>query len=141
MAEQSDYSYLKLKHADDFVYLNQGQAPEIDGVDDAREFASTIDAFNMLGFSAKEQRDIFLILAGILHLGNVEFEQGSGRSDSESSAIPATDASLAVMADLLDIEEDQIRKWLCHRKIITARETFIKPMNMADVRPLFHYNS
>ena len=52
------------------------------------------------------------------------------------SAIPATDASLAVMASLLDIEEEQIRKWLCHRKIITARETFIKPMNMANVR---HY--
>ena len=64
--------------------------------------------------------------------GNVEFEQGSGRSDSESSAIPSTDASLATMASLLNIEEDQIRKWLCHRKIITARETFVKPMKMAD---------
>ena len=67
-----------------------------------------------------------------LHAGNVEFEQGSGRSDSESSAIPSTDASLATMASLLNIEEDQIRKWLCHRKIITARETFVKPMKMAD---------
>ena len=62
----------------------------------------------------------------------MEFEQGSGRSDSESSAIPSTDASLATMASLLNIEEDQIRKWLCHRKIITARETFVKPMKMAD---------
>ena len=36
------------------------------------------------------------------------------------------------MASLLNIEEDQIRKWLCYRKIITARETFVKPMKMAD---------
>ena len=133
MADSSSFSYLHLKHPDEFVYLNQGQSPEIDGVDDAKEFQSTIDAFNLLGFSAKEQKNIFLILAGILHLGNVEFEQGSGRSDSESSAVPATDQSLEVMAKLLEIEEDQIRKWLCHRKIVTARETFTKPMNMADV--------
>lgn len=32
------------------------------------------------------------------------------------------------MASLLQIEEEQIRKWLCNRKIVTARETYTKPM-------------
>ena len=27
------------------------------------------------------------------------------------------------------IDEEGIRKWLCHRQIITARETFTKPMS------------
>lgn len=51
-----------------------------------------------------------------------------GRGDSESSAISAEDQSLHTMASLLQIEEEQIRKWLCNRKIVTARETYTKPM-------------
>ena len=36
------------------------------------------------------------------------------------------------MAKVLEIEADQIRTWLCHRKIITGRETFEKPMNREE---------
>ena len=38
------------------------------------------------------------------------------------------------MASLLEIDEEGIRKWLCYRQIITARETFTKPMNTEAVR-------
>ncbi len=37
------------------------------------------------------------------------------------------------MASLLQIEEKQIKKWLCHRKIVTAREIYTKPMNAEAV--------
>lgn len=132
--DSKDYGSFKLKSPDEFFYLNQGAAPEIYGVDDSKEFQSTIDAFNLLGFSEKEQWNIFTILAGILHLGNVPFERGgSGRSDSESCVIPSDDLSLSIFAELLEIEEEQIKKWLCHRKIVTARETFTKPMDAGSV--------
>ena len=68
--------------------LNQGQSPEIDGVDDAKELGATIDAFNMLGFSAKEQKNIFLILAGILHLGQSFWTPSSLPSRTNLAQIP-----------------------------------------------------
>ena len=69
-----------------------------------------------------------------MHLGNVEFQAGGKtRSDSESSIISEEDAAIKTMASLLEIDEAGIRKWLCYRQIITARETFVKPMNTEAV--------
>lgn len=126
---------MRLEEPDAFFYLNQGENPDIDGVDDLAEFNATAEAFKMLGFSDADQRNVFQILSGILHLGNVEIEPGSsGRADSESSVIESGDAGLRAMAALLQIEEAQMRQWLCHRKIVTSRETYTKPMNQEDVR-------
>ena len=126
--EISELKNLYLGSPDDFYYTCQGEAPEIDGVDDTKEFKATQSAFKLLGFKNNEQQNIYKILAGILHLGNVVFEAGTGKMDSESCAIPSTDQSLKNFAELLEIEEDQIRKWLCNRKIVTGRETYTKPI-------------
>jgi len=40
----------------------------ISGVDDVKEFRSTQEAFKLLGFTAKEQGNIYKILAGILQV-------------------------------------------------------------------------
>ncbi len=36
-------------HADTFLYTNGGEAPVIDGVDDAEDLNATREAFTMLG--------------------------------------------------------------------------------------------
>jgi len=120
---------MHLDEPDAFHYLNQGEAPEIDGVDDLKELHDTVEAFRLLGFPDKEQRAVFRILSGVLQLGNVEISPAGGKGDSEASAVEAGNAGLKLMADLLEIEEDQMRKWLCNRKIVTTRETYTKPMN------------
>ena len=111
-----------------------GEDPDIDGVDDLKEFKATQDAFKLLGFSSKEQQNIYKIMAGILHLGNVHFDAGSGKMDSESCSIPSSDESLNHFAELFEIEEDQIRSWLCNRKIVTARESYVKPVGAEAVK-------
>jgi phage antirepressor YoqD-like protein len=35
----------------------------------------------------------------------------------------------------LQIKEEQMRKWLCNRKIVTARESYDTPMNAKAVSP------
>merc|ERR550539_1802848 len=73
-----------LGSCDDFLYTNQGESPEVDNVDDQEEFEKTLESLKLLGFSDEDSRNIFRILASILHLGNVKIE-ASGRGDSEKS--------------------------------------------------------
>merc|ERR1719361_2085237 len=54
--------------------------------------------------------------------------------DSESCSIPSSDESLNHFAELFEIEEDQIRSWLCNRKIVTARESYTKPIGAESAK-------
>jgi len=38
-----------------------------------------------------------------------------------------------VMSELLGIDTEQIRFWLCNRKIVTANETVTKPLTSSQV--------
>nr|XP_045614507.1 unconventional myosin-Va-like isoform X4 [Procambarus clarkii] len=115
-------------HQDNFHYLNQGHSPHIGGVDDAADFQETCRAFSLLGISEATQEQLFRILAGILHLGNVTFEEDVG----ESSTIDNGDKSLHIAAELLGIPLEDIRMWLCNRKIVGGREVFTKPMTYTE---------
>lgn len=84
--------HLHLGHQNKFHYLNQGNNPFIDGVDDLVCFDETITALTMLGFSSKQQDDMLRILAAIIHLGNVNIgncdnQTLNNESDTETSYI------------------------------------------------------
>uniref|UniRef100_A0A8C3KY85 Myosin VA n=1 Tax=Chrysolophus pictus TaxID=9089 RepID=A0A8C3KY85_CHRPC len=78
-----------------------------------------------LRISDSYQMGIFRILAGILHLGNVEFAS----RDSDSCAIPPKHDPLTIFCDLMGVEYEEMAHWLCHRKLATATETYIKPVS------------
>uniref|UniRef100_A0A8C4JX91 Myosin VA n=1 Tax=Dromaius novaehollandiae TaxID=8790 RepID=A0A8C4JX91_DRONO len=77
------------------------------------------------GISDSYQMGIFRILAGILHLGNVEFAS----RDADSCTIPPKHEPLAIFCDLMGVEYEEMAHWLCHRKLATATETYIKPIS------------
>ncbi|XP_017766826.1 PREDICTED: unconventional myosin-Va isoform X4 [Eufriesea mexicana] len=134
-AAASRLRHLHLGHQNMFHYLNQGNDPLIDGVDDLVCFDETINALTMLGFSSKQQDDMLRILAAIMHLGNVnignsDHQASSNENDTENSYIHSSDKHLLMMCELLGIDVNAMRKWLCHRKIVSMREVFLKPMNV-----------
>uniref|UniRef100_A0A8D2CNZ4 Myosin VA n=1 Tax=Sciurus vulgaris TaxID=55149 RepID=A0A8D2CNZ4_SCIVU len=71
------------------------------------------------------QMGIFRILAGILHLGNVGFTS----RDSDSCTIPPKHEPLSIFCDLMGVDYEEMCHWLCHRKLATATETYIKPIS------------
>lgn len=53
------------------------------------------------------------------------------------------DFHLKTLTELLDLDIQELMKWLCHRRIISMRETFDKDMNMNEVSFYFlleHYS-
>ncbi|XP_022802810.1 unconventional myosin-Va-like isoform X2 [Stylophora pistillata] len=119
---------LRLAHQDNFYYLNQGECAYVDEVDDAEGFEEMREAMDLVGIMNDEQLMIFRILAGILHIGNIDIQPES----DEESTIDDKDFHLAVAADLLGIDRSQFKKWLCNRKIVTVQEVLIKPLNAEE---------
>ncbi|XP_026087056.1 unconventional myosin-Va-like isoform X4 [Carassius auratus] len=123
-AHLPEFKALKLGKAGDFHYTKQGRNPVIDGIDDAKELSTTRNAFSLLGVNESYQLGLFQILASILHLGNVEVKD----RDSDSSIIPPNNGHLSVFCELMGVTYQDMSHWLCHKKLKTATETYIKPI-------------
>ncbi|XP_041825966.1 unconventional myosin-Vb isoform X2 [Melanotaenia boesemani] len=121
-----EFKELSLTSAEDFSYTSLGENIFIEGVNDADDFRKTREAFTLLGIKDSSQSSIFKIMASILHLGNVEIRS---ERDGESCHIPRDDLHLQHFCRLLGVELQQMEHWLCHRKLATTSETYVKNMS------------
>ncbi|XP_062888632.1 unconventional myosin-Va-like [Mobula hypostoma] len=127
-ANLPEFSELDLGSADNYLYVNQGGAISTDGADDSADFEKTRTAFTTLGFSETFQMEIFQIIASILHLGNITFQTND--RDGDRCFVNSHDKHLHRFCEILGLERDQMAHWLCHRKLTTLNETFIKCMTV-----------
>lgn len=80
----SDHSYLKETNFN------------IPGVDDAKEFKSLRNAFDIMGIKKEQYYEIFKVIAIILHLGNIEFASMKAEQASFKSSIEKLSQLLGV---------------------------------------------
>ncbi|XP_078666638.1 unconventional myosin-Va-like isoform X8 [Branchiostoma floridae x Branchiostoma belcheri] len=113
-----------------FNYTNQGGDPVIKDLDDLEEFHNTKQAMSLLGFSDKIQQEIFRILAALLHLGNIEVDENF--KDSEKCYIDPENPHLYAVAELLGVDMNQFRKWMCNRKITAVHQVIEKPLRSSE---------
>ncbi|XP_061679061.1 unconventional myosin-Va-like [Syngnathoides biaculeatus] len=123
-----EFKTFKLGDANDFHYINQGHNPVIDGVDDAKAMCNTRRSFSQLGIGESNQMEIYQILAAILHLSNVEVKAHAG----DRSSILPDNAHLVVFCELMGVSCEKMAHWLCHRKLQTTTETYIKGLSKTN---------
>lgn len=100
----------------------------IAGVDEKSDFFLLRDVMEKIGFSKDEIGAVFVLLAAILHLGNivivVKNEEECSTEDQDS---------LQYCANLLGISKESLKYWLCNKQIVTAHEKLIKPLTVLQV--------
>jgi myosin protein heavy chain len=102
-ATQDEKARFNLRRPEDYHYLRVSDCYRVESLNDVEEFKHTRVAMDMCGISPEQQQQIFHIVSGIMHLGNVRFRQGSGEGgELESPAeVAAAAAQFGVDADLL----------------------------------------
>uniref|UniRef100_A0A670K2J4 Unconventional myosin-Va n=1 Tax=Podarcis muralis TaxID=64176 RepID=A0A670K2J4_PODMU len=111
-----EFKTLRLGNASYFHYTKQGGSPVIDGIDDAKEMMNTRRACTLLGKSWKHMNFFRTLKRWLLC--------------PSSTLLPtAKHEPLAIFCDLMGVEYEQMAHWLCHRKLATATETYIKPIS------------
>ncbi|CAN6563743.1 unnamed protein product [Malus baccata var. baccata] len=118
----------KLGDPKQFHYLNQSSCYELDGIDDGEEYLATRRAMDVVGISEEEQDAIFLVVAAILHLGNVEFAKGD---DIDSSVIKDEKSRfhLKTTAELLKCDPKSLEDALIKRVMVTPEEIITRTLD------------
>ncbi|KAL4297253.1 hypothetical protein GQ457_12G001630 [Hibiscus cannabinus] len=109
-------------------YMLCAAPPELDGVDELKEYIATKRAMDVVGISQEEQEAIFRVVAAILHLGNVAFVKGKEVDSSE----PKDDKSrfhLKTAAQLFKCNEKALEDSLVKRVMVTRDESITKSLD------------
>ncbi|CAK7567648.1 MAG: Myosin type-2 heavy chain 1 [Sporothrix epigloea] len=118
---------LDILSVDQFEYLNQGNTPTIDGVDDKAEFLATKASLKTIGIDEAEQDDIFKLLAGLLHLGNVKI--GQMRNEA---VLNATEPALVRACQILGIDATEFARWIVKKQLITRGDKIVSNLSPAQ---------
>ncbi|KAK0309996.1 Myosin type-2 heavy chain 1 [Friedmanniomyces endolithicus] len=116
-AEREELGLIPVEH---FDYLNQGGVPQIEDVDDGKDFADTKAALTRLGVPRQYQTALWRILAALLHIGNMKIS--TSRTEAQLSA---AEPSVAKACALLGIDPSEFAKWTVKKQLVTRGEKII----------------
>ncbi|XP_055405139.1 unconventional myosin-VIIa [Bubalus kerabau] len=129
---------LGLGQATDYNYLAMGNCVTCEGREDSQEYANIRSAMKVLMFTDTENWEISKLLAAILHLGNLQYEDRTFENLDACEVLFSP--SLATAASLLEVNPRDLMSCLTSRTLITRGETVSTPLSREqalDVRDAF----
>ncbi|KAM6186632.1 unconventional myosin-VI [Rhynchocyon petersi] len=88
-------------------------------LDDHGDFIRMCTAMKKIGLGDEEKLDLFRVVAGVLHLGNIDFEEAGNTSGGCNLKNKSTQ-SLEYCAELLGLDQDDLRVSLTTRVMLTT---------------------
>ncbi|KAF8910125.1 P-loop containing nucleoside triphosphate hydrolase protein [Gymnopilus junonius] len=105
-----------LQGPDAYAYTSMSNCLSVSDIDDNKDYHDTIKAMQVIGLTPEEQNEIFKMLAIILWLGNVQFDE----NDEGNSTVSDTGVTDFV-AYLMEVDAAQVQKVLTSRIVETQR--------------------
>lgn len=112
----------------DFNYTNRGKIFELRWVNDAEEFESTRRALTTLGFPLEFQDSLLDVMAGLLHLGQLQFAADASGEGSILATTTVVTKSFESCATLFGVEVEPLLFALTTRIIVARNETYEKKL-------------
>eukprot|EP00929_Paragymnodinium_shiwhaense_P020156 TRINITY_DN13523_c0_g4_i1.p1 TRINITY_DN13523_c0_g4~~TRINITY_DN13523_c0_g4_i1.p1 ORF type:complete len:1763 (+),score=562.82 TRINITY_DN13523_c0_g4_i1:146-5434(+) len=120
--KSSDLVDLKLSGgAESFAYLKANPAND-PKINDEEGLSQLRKAIAGLEFSTEDQDEVFRIVAGILHLGNITFHP-----DAEETHVTSPEA-LSTVAQLFGCKEDDLSSCMCKKRLIVGKDVTMSPI-------------
>ncbi|GAB5567360.1 unconventional myosin-X isoform X4 [Prionailurus iriomotensis] len=119
--EQREEFYLSVP--ENYHYLSQSGCVEDKTISDQESFREVITAMEVMQFGKEEVREILRLLAGVLHLGNIEFITAGGAQVSFKTALGRS-------AELLGLDSAQLTDALTQRSMFLRGEEILTPLTV-----------
>uniref|UniRef100_A0A8V0ZKH5 Myosin IH n=1 Tax=Gallus gallus TaxID=9031 RepID=A0A8V0ZKH5_CHICK len=108
-----------------YAYLVQGRCAKVFSINDKNDWKIVRKAFSIIDFTEKDLEHLFGIVASVLHLGNIQFEE-----DSNGHAIIRNGTQIKWISKLLGVHLSILQEALTHRKIEARSEEVLSPLNV-----------
>ncbi|ETE71621.1 Myosin-Ih, partial [Ophiophagus hannah] len=95
-----------------YSYLVQGGCAKVSSINDKSDWRTVQKAFVVIDFAPRDIENLLGIIASVLHLGNIQFEE-----DSNGHAIITNGTQLHWISKLLGVHLSILQESLTHRKI------------------------
>ncbi|XP_073040750.1 myosin-1-like isoform X1 [Primulina eburnea] len=119
---------LKLKNADEFMYLRQSNCFTIPGIDDAEQFQVVMDALDIVHVKKEDQDSVFAMLSAVLWLGEISFTD----IDSDHHVEPIVDEGLINVSTMIKCVVEELKLALSTRKMRVGNDTIIQKLTLAQ---------
>lgn len=90
-------------------------------LDDVEDFKTLDKALSTIGIDNTQRLQIYTLVAAVLHLGNVQFEDNPDDTRGGCRVSQASEKSLAVASKLLGIDASELRQALVSRVMQSSR--------------------
>ncbi|XP_074640045.1 unconventional myosin-VI-like isoform X2 [Tubulanus polymorphus] len=101
-------------------YLKHGSLKDIQ-LDDVKDFKKMDDAMTKMGLNESEKFDIYTVVASVLHLGNLVFEENHEDSKGGCKISGGSEVSLRIAATMLGVDKDELNEALVSRVMQTSK--------------------
>jgi myosin heavy subunit len=98
---------------------------------DAKSFQETVTCLTSIGLSDDEQQSVFAIVAAILHLGNVQFEDDNEHGGETAIVMESSKPSLCVACELLGLYVEKVTEAILTKVIVVNGKAISKPQSVA----------
>jgi len=112
------------KNIKDYSYVSQGKTT-VESINDNEDFEFTEDAFNILGFGNQEKWECYMLTAGVLASGEIEFKT-KGRDDQAECEKVGPETYPGKVAHCYGVEAPAFIKAFCKPRIKVGTEWVTK---------------
>lgn len=130
-ANAEECSAWQIDRNSDYRYLTKDLSGQGANEEDRWNFVALKGHFVAMNFDAQEMLLIFELLAGILHMGQIEFIATSDNTGDGCKVSEQSIDSLDTAATLLGFDPDTMEKAMTGRTVISGGERFYKKFNSA----------
>jgi myosin heavy subunit len=101
---------------EEFYYINQSKVYTVPGIKHNGEEGEVIDSCKVIEMTDDDIHSVFSLVAGVLHLGNLEYVMDANSTEDEAVKIK-DGPSLGLVAKHLQLPEDELKRSLTSRGI------------------------
>lgn len=109
---------LRLQAPELFLYTSQSGVTHVDGISDDKDFEDMKNSMTILKFPPEVQLEVFRIVAGVLHFGNVKFKVEKRNNEEDGSSVVNSEV-LGYASSLWGCDAEMMEKFLTNRHIGT----------------------